>query len=240
VALVLAVIFGGCDSSNARKTVPSGPPAAAAVPTPARVPAQQTVQGFVKAIYAEGVPYQQARAFGPAAVNELLTLLNDPSMADARSNIVVTLGMIGGDKAEDELRQLVARGTGKLTQPEFTLRLNAQMALGYAANVAKTIVTLDYLIASLQSGVWDSRVSWQPPNGGSPFPRLRERSIMALGLSGKPQAGNALEQLLKGEGGGRGGAPLTRSDQEVVKEALLANQYLRTHSLAQYFVEYRR
>ena len=117
---------------------------------------------------------------------------------------------------------------------------SGMMALGYAANVANNLVTLDYLLASLQSGVWDSRVTWQPPNGGSPFPRLRERSIMALGLSGKPQAGNALEQLLKVEGGGRGGTALTPSDQAVVQEALQANQYLRTHSLTQYFLEYKR
>jgi hypothetical protein len=237
--VVAAVVtIGGCGSQKSS----APPPQSAVTPRPVAPPAPpQTIRNFVTPPYAEGIPYDDARAFGTAAVQDLISLLHEPSMADSRSNIVVTLGMIGGDPAEAELRSVIERGTGKQSQADFSVRLDAQLSLGYAANVATNTNTLTYLIAGLQSGVWDSRVSWQTPEGGVPFPRMRERTIIALGLSGKPQAKVALDDLLSsGRGGGRGGGQaLTPSEQAVITEAIKVNQYLANHSLSQYFREYR-
>ena len=239
VVVALALLIGGCRGQG---TAPPSPSPSLLPPAPAAPP--NTIRNFVTPLYPEGVPYDEARSFGVGAVKELLSLIDEPSMVDSRSNVVVTIGMIGGATAEAALRKVVEQGTGKQSQAQYLLRLDAEMSLGYAANVATTPDTLNYLIAGLQSGVWDSRVLWERPEGGNPFLRLRERTIMALGLSGKPEAKTAMQNLVPGGGrGGRGGRgaspPLTSSEEAIVNEAIRANDYIATHSLSQYFKDYR-
>src|SRR4030095_14469903 len=182
-----------------------GPPPPPVAPTPAAQPA--TLRELVEPLYFRGVPYDQARSLGArmGSAAELKSLFNDPTMTDARSNIVVTLGMIGGQEAEDFLKGLVSSGTGKLLDADVSLRLDAQMALGYAANIAPGTDTLVYLIDSLDPSVWDKRLTWQLPSGQTPVPRLQQRSVIALGLSGKDRARVVLQSFLSAPRAGRRG-----------------------------------
>ena len=54
-----------------------------------------SVEEFVHQIYFEGLPYDKASQYGPDAVPKLLAMLKDPNEKPYRSNIIVTLGVIG-------------------------------------------------------------------------------------------------------------------------------------------------
>jgi len=61
------------------------------------------VKEFVRRIFIEGVPYEEARKYGPTDVPTLLKMLADPKEEAYRTNIVVTLGIIGDERAVDPL-----------------------------------------------------------------------------------------------------------------------------------------
>lgn len=211
---------------------------------------QSAVRDFVTAGYPHGVPYDGAIALGPAAVPELLHLLDDPAMKGDRGNIVATLGMIGGPDAVKRLKALIADGTTELPNDEVSLRTNAVFALGYCAYVpqpapaaAWQIEALDYLKQGLVVGNW-AFVKWtMPPNQRDPAPRLRLRAIAGLGLSGDKSALAALQALPPPAGGGRGGGPggsqggwsASQSEQASIDEAIKTNLYIHDHGMSQYY-----
>ena len=194
----------------------------------------QRVRQFVTASYIHGVPYDEARALGPQAVGILIPLLDDPAMSASRSNIVVTLGILGSDQAEQRIRAFVEDGSGNLSTDDVSARLDGLTALGYAANVAATDATATYLADGLKTDVWVARARWRLPSGDDPVRRLRERTIAALGLSGKPDALRALQNVQASSPG------LTPSEQALVTEAITANQYIAANGLSQYYRTFLR
>jgi hypothetical protein len=242
----LAVLFGvsvlvaGCGSSGGPR-----PPASP----------DQAVADFVKPTYPHGVPYDEARQLGAQSVSMLKRLLDDQSMVEDRGNILTVIGMLGSDAAESTLIDYVQAGSGPLKAEEVSLRLDALTALGYAANVATSATTLEYLIGGLDTANWPKRVAWRLASGGDPSARLRQRSMAALGLSGKPEALTALQTLRAqaagpvgrrgggGGGGGRGGAQppiLTPSEQALLDNAIETNQFVSANGLSVYYRRFRR
>lgn len=202
-------------------------------------PFDETVRNFVSATYAHGVPYDEARALGAPAEPILLKLLDEPTMAPNRSNIVVTLCMLGSDQATNRVIALIESGSGPLPPDELTLRLDAMMALGYAAHVATTQTALAYLLSGV-SHDWTSRIAWRLTSAVDPSPRLRSSAIAGLGLSAKPEALKALQDLqAKGSGGGRGGGTPT-SEQALIAEAIKANQFIATNGMSRYYETFLR
>jgi hypothetical protein len=202
----------------------------------------QRVRDFVSASYFHGVPYDAARALGPQAVPILIQLIDDPAMAASRATTVVTLGILGSDQAERRIRAFVETGTGTLSADEVGVRLDGLTALGYSANVATTNDTINYLVDGLNTDRWSDRAKWLLPSGATPSTRLRERTIAALGLSGKPDALRALQALLSAAAAvGRGGsARLTPSEQALANEAIRANQFIAANGLSQYYRTFLR
>ena len=240
-AVGVSVLTIACGHADAPP--PSGSP-------PASATLEQRVADFIEGTYVHGVPYDEARTLGAAAVPILVGLIKTQP-AD-RSNILTVLGMLGGSDAELALKDFVRSGSGNLADEEVELRLDALTALGYAANVATTDATLNYLIGGLQPATWPDLPTWRLPSGGDPSAQLRQRSIAALGLSGKTEALSALQVLLNpppggagggggggGRGGGRGGGPpLTPSEISLLRSAIETNQFIASHApngLSEYY-----
>jgi hypothetical protein len=216
----------------------------------------QRVAAFVAPTYVHGVPYDEARSLGAAAIPVLIQQLDAPAMAPNRSNILTTLGMIGSDAAADRLRLFLETGSGALPSEEAVLRFDALTAMGYAANVAAGSTTLAYLIGGLELPAWSARVKWTLAFGADPSVRLRQRSVAALGLSGKPEALTALQNLQKASGraggggagprgggrgrGGGGGPDLTPSEQAQLDGAIRSNQFVAANGLSAYYRTFRR
>lgn len=217
--------------------------------TPPTPTFDETVRTFVSATYPHGVPYDSARALGTPAEPILLRLLDEPAMAAHRSNIVITLGMLGSPAAAQRIVQIIEDGTGVLSPDDASVRMDAVMALGYAAYAAGPGAApsppLTYLLDGLDASVWPVRVAWRLSNDDGRAEQLRMRSIAALGLSGHPSALTALQQLLPvgggrgGGGGGRGGggrgAPLPPSDDAAINESIRANEFIAANGMSRYY-----
>lgn len=197
------------------------------------------VDDFVQVLYPHGVPYAEARALGSAAEPRLRQLLDLPAMAPHRSNIVITLGMLGSGASVDRLIQLIETGNGILSAEEVSLRMDAVMALGYAAyaDPNRTTKALAYLLEGADLARWPPRVHWKLDRGGDAGPRLRDRAIGGLGLSAQPEALRKLQAMQTGGGGGggRGGPPPTPAEQARLAEAIKANQYIAANGMNKYY-----
>ena len=228
-----SILLSGCGQAGP----PAPPPAAPPAPT-ATTP-EQVIRNFVTPLYAEGIPYDKARALGAQAEPVLIQLLDRQDMSASRGNIVVTLGILGSANAAQHIITFLEAGSGALAPDEARARTDAVIALGYAANGAAGATALNYLLSGADPAYWTPpRIRWTLPGGASPASRLRMRAISALGLSGRPDAHQLLLQLQKtGGGGGRGSKP--SSEQSLIAEAIEANEYIAKNGLSQYYATRR-
>lgn len=62
------------------------------------------ISNFARQVYIEGVPYEEVIRFDPAtSVPVLLEMLTDANEDEYWTNIVITLGMLGDERAVDPL-----------------------------------------------------------------------------------------------------------------------------------------
>jgi hypothetical protein len=146
------------------------------------------------------VPYGQASQFGANDVPILLSMLNDKKEEAHWPNIVVTLCMIGDDKAAAPVIAFIDEDvSGKLSPSHYAAKSSAVMALGYLVNKTGNREALDYLKKSLKSDAWTERTTvWLAPHQASAAERdldLSSMAILGLALSGRPEAAEALRSL---------------------------------------------
>ena len=128
--------------------------------------AQQQTMGqpldFVQKQYVHGVPYEQARALGPAAVPALLQGLQNREISSAWPNIVQTLGFIGDQRALKPLISFLENSVGEVSSDAFRALLLVPRALGDLGRENQTIQgsVLEYLTAGARQNTWTKRVQW--------------------------------------------------------------------------------
>ncbi|HKZ81406.1 MAG TPA: hypothetical protein VJ124_24265 [Pyrinomonadaceae bacterium] len=197
------------------------------------------VREFVHRLYIHGVLYQNAIQYGTEEVDILINMLQDPAEEPYWSNIVITLGMIGDEKAIEPLLQFINKDAhGELSPSHYKAITGAIGSLGYLLNKSGNQKALTYLQESLDPNVWTERVpSWTSPFHLNVEERNIQLSIMAiigLGLSGHPEAEKSLRSLQE---------PATtlesqefqRKTSEVVNEALRALEFIAKEGLSQYY-----
>ena len=172
-------------------------------PRPGQIATSRTdAREFVRRIYFEGIPVEASRRLDPdTAVPTLLGMLADPREERYWSNIVITLGMMGDERAVEPLMQFLEQGPAgqRLSSHHFVAKCRVLMALGYLVNRNGNQKALDYLKSSLNPGQWQRRgLKWVSPHHPSADGRdyqLTDMSILGLALSGRPEAGEALHAL---------------------------------------------
>jgi hypothetical protein len=132
---------------------------------------------------------------------------------------------------------------GGLSREHYAAKTSALMALGYLVNKSGDRKALDYLKASVAPAAWAAR----DLSGIAPFQTsLNERNrdfskfaILGLALSGHPEAAQTLRQLREPST-----SPATREFQaqmdDVIAEALRANQKISEQGLMNYYQTHRR
>jgi hypothetical protein len=201
------------------------------------------IRTFVHQIYIEGVPYEEAIRFDPAgAVPILLGMLADPREEKYWPNIVVTLGMLGDERAVDPLIQfLKEKATGPLSHSRYIAKTSVVMALGYIVNKNASKKALEFLIDSVDPVVWTRRgIVWKSPHHRTEAERNQQLSIMSilgLGLSGNHTALKFLRSLRR--------VPATRQAasvraqirgvDDILREAIEANEKIAKSGLAAYY-----
>ncbi len=158
------------------------------------------VGAFVKQVFVTGVPYEEASKYGSKQLPELMLMLADSTNIKYWANIVVTLGIIGDDKAVDSIISLIKIDKpGEISRDLYNAKTAAIMALGYLINKSGNREALTFLKGCLNPHAWDeSQPIWVSPFQEDHDQRniqLSSIAILGLTLSGHPDAIAALETL---------------------------------------------
>jgi hypothetical protein len=213
---------------------------AAAATTP------EQVREFVRAVYIEGVPYEQASQLAPEVALPILEqVLRDPADEQYWANAAVTIGMIGHDQGVELLIRFITRGEAraKLSRDQTLAKTSAVMALGYIVNKAGNRKALDFLKTSIDPQGWSKRnLKWTGEFHRTNLERdkqLATMSVLGLGVSGNPDAARTLQSLRE--------KPKTRNLRALKKtmpdlsiiadEALKANDAISREGLQNYYIK---
>jgi hypothetical protein len=194
------------------------------------------IEEFVHRSYEHGLPYEEASRYQSAVLPVLLQMLQDPAEAPYWRNIVTVLGIVGDDSVVAPLTAFARAGEGLLSADEYHARSAVLIALGYVANKESGQAALDYLLASVDPAVWETRgFRWQSPfhtTQAARDQRLSETALLGLALSGRAKAAAALRTMVLGAGptGARG--PRTLS---VASEALMHLEVVSQYGLSGYY-----
>jgi hypothetical protein len=202
------------------------------------------VADFVRRIYPQGLPYEEAAHYDSSVVPTLLAMLGDPAEEANWSNIVMTLGAIGDERAVAPLIELVQAETNDeevLSRAEYIAKRSVFMALGMLSHRTGNQRALEFLQDSLDPGVWEGSGVGLAPWHGSTTARNQDFSTQAvwgLALSGRPEAAAALRSLQRT---GRTQAQRAFQAQagDLVQEALDVNARVQTEGLAGYYAAMR-
>lgn len=187
----------------------------------------EPIRDFVTRLYIHGVPYEEARAYGPEAIPELEAMLRDESLEAYWRNVVGVLGYVGDPAAVNILKNFLSELNGEISDDAFGAALVAAQAFGHLAAQDNEALQLLYALA-------DERV---PERMALDFTRGRYRdaalrevmgrvAIMGLGISGRAEALAYLE-------GKEGNVRASWDDN--IAEAIALNNQVRTRGAAEVF-----
>jgi len=238
----------GLDAAGYRGEIRSRGPQKQSVIAPSIVSSQLRFQQrasvpvvqFVRHIYFEGLPIDNALSFSGDSVPLLLEMLGDPLEQASWGNIVVLLGIIGDPHAVDPLIGFLEQPvTGELSRSQYKAKTAVLPALGYLLNKQpNNQKALAYLQDSLDPTFWGKRrLPWtltQSEGGSSARDlRLTKMAIMGLGLSGHPNAKNALQSLQAGKV--PGAVPYQKQIGPMLGEAMKAHGVIALKGINGYY-----
>jgi len=151
---------------------------------------------FITASYLHGVPYREARAFGPHAVPQLAAMLEDGAYEPHWFKVVFTLGAIGDPSAVGPLRSFLKRQRGELSLDQFRAVLAVPPALGVIAHGGDQ-AAFDALVrfTKLKGSKSEIRGGYRRYRGGAMKEVLGRVALQGLGLSGSNQASQVLAAM---------------------------------------------
>jgi hypothetical protein len=157
------------------------------------------IRDFVTTRYIHGIPYEEAKAYGPVAVPTLEEMLRDESLAPYWENIVGTLGYIGDPRAVEVLTSFLSSLNGEVPIHKFRAALAVPAALGHLAASDQEALRLLMQFADQKpsKGVALS-FTFKRYQGSALDEVLGRLAIQGLGFSGSLQALAFLEAKRRG------------------------------------------
>lgn len=152
----------------------------------------ESIDAVIRRHYPEGLPYARIRRAGPAALARLRAILNDPAENEWWPNAVGAIGIIGGPDASAALIGFIQAHSERALEPDtYRAALTAVAALGYVAHGGD---------ARAMGFVADAARRVNAPSAPARDLRLAPsaigvQAILALGISGRPEARAVLEEL---------------------------------------------
>ncbi len=202
------------------------------------IAAPENVEEFVEQIYFEGIPYEQASQYGQDDVPKLLAMLKDSKKKAFQSNIIVTLGIIGDERAVEPMLEVLETAGDQLKPEDFAAKSSVLMSLGYLVNKSHNQKALAYLQSHATPEGWrGAQLTTAEGLQASTDERSQQLSTLAvigLALSGHPDAKTTLESL--GESvKAMGTTTFARQMSSVVDEAMKAHEVIAIDGLAVYY-----
>ncbi len=171
--------------------------------TPSQLNEAERVRAFVRAIYPEGLPIEQAQDFGPEAVPVLQAILDNPEDKYYWPNALGVMGLIGAEPGTESLIDFVdehSRADGGVDPATYRAVLSAYVALGYAAHESSNDRAIAYLFNSAEALTSDPANLTAPDyvagDGLWLSPVVTGQSaVLGLAVSGREEAVQMLDQL---------------------------------------------
>lgn len=183
----------------------------------------ESIETVIRRHYPGGLPYAQIRRYGPAAVPCLRALLDNEADKQYWPNAVGAIGIIGGPGAAGALIAYIDASRGRTLEPDvYRAALTAVAALGYVANGGDARAMGYIADAARRSG------EASPDTGDLRLApsAIGVQAILALGLSGRPEARTVLEDMQRS-----GDAAM----RERAAESLRTLEHVAKVGLAAYF-----
>jgi hypothetical protein len=222
--------LGTAQTATTRIVASPPPPTATAAPGDQYRQAPP-IQVFVKRLYAEGIPLDEASRYSAHDAKELMSMLRDPAQAPYSANITTVLGLIGDASAADALMTFSEKNGGVISDSAVRGKLSAISALGLIVNRLHNRAALLYLIRGLMPSRWAS-VQWAGPGPAEERNRdLARAAARGLGFAGTPEAAQALQRAREDSS--------LESLWPVVDDALKINRRIQAQGLDNYLREKR-
>jgi len=168
-------------------------------PNPAAAQAPTTdLRTFITTVHLHGLPYAEAHAYGPGAVPELVAMLSDPSLEPHWTKVVAALGCIEDSSAVPPLMDFMKRFQGPVSPDVFRAILSVLPALGqiaYRGDPTALKIITDFADPGAYQKYGIGFVYGRYRNDALPE-ILGPIDIMALGVSGRPEALALLQKML--------------------------------------------
>lgn len=190
------------------------------------------IESFVRQVYFHGVDYNAAMAFSSDNVPALFEMLKNPDEAPYWANIAVTICMIGGDEALNDLIAFIestpsARLSAKSAQHLDTAQTSALMGLGYLINRTGSEQALQYLQKKL------SPSNWSTVEKETGRREMSKYAALALGLAGTERAANVLTEFRNNPPDAEARAFLSQ-ERDTLEQALIENRIIGQFGMATY------
>lgn len=160
-------------------------------------PAKEPVREFVTKLYFHGIPYEEARSYGKAAIPELVAVLKDPGLEKYWPNVVITLGFIGDPSAVKPLLNFVQESKGEISLNRFRAILRVFQALGHIAQSGDN-TSLNTLLNYTSAAHWKAKnmqFTYNQYSGEAMGEVLARQAIVGLGISGSAKALEKIAEL---------------------------------------------
>jgi len=149
----------------------------------------KSIREFVFAGYVHGVPYAEAKAYGPEAIPVLAEILSDQEKKEHWTKAVGVLGYIGDPEAVDVLTAFLSTLQGEVSIHVFRSVLSVPPTLGHLAQHDDR--SLEMLIRLAEGNTLEElplNITFQRYEGESLSEVLGRLAIQGLGISGRPEA----------------------------------------------------
>ena len=211
--------------------LPAAGPASVSAQPAGKVP----IKDFARAIYFEGVPYDEANAYTSEVVPVLVDMLQDEAEAPYWSTVAVTLSIVGDGRAADPLIDFIQRDVeGGLPDWLYNAKGDAVMALGYLVNKTGDRKTLNYLLDAVEPDFWNrlgvGRLASDQAAAQERKANLSTMAILGLALSGTEEAAQALDRMLQSES-----TEVQGAGDGVLEEARAALDTISKEGLSEYY-----
>lgn len=158
------------------------------------------IHEFVKQEYIHGIPEEDAKLYGEAALPDLHAMLQSPLYEPYRTNIIATLGAIGSTCSIEPLLNYFQQLEGEISYSTFQSTLSLFQTMGILARTGND-TPIDFLVPFTNPTYWQESdyfdftfENYSKKTLGHVYARI---AMQGLGISGHPKALVTLKELEK-------------------------------------------
>jgi hypothetical protein len=188
-----------------------------------------TLRDIVRSPFIDEVPYAMISRHDPSELPALVSMLHDPTEQNSWANIATVLGLAGDGDTGRILKDFIESDPADVDASSvFRSKAAAVVALGYLLNRNDDPNARAFLLDTAHPYAWQQAGPWigqTTETRQSRIDGLQDSRLVALALSGRPEAGRVLESL----------APSERRGKQLIDDLMQTYFKVKQRGLAAYY-----